>query len=303
MHSNLTLWLLAIRPKTLVLAWLAVLLGTSLAVHTSGFNWPVAFFTLTTATLLQILTNLANDYGDALKGVDNQERLGPLRVMQTGLISYQQMRLAIGLVILFTLASGLALIYLAQISLIKVVVFIGLGALAILAALTYTLGNKPYGYLALGDLAVLIFFGWLAVIGSYYLQTQSLALWLFLPATAYGLLAVAVLNINNLRDLDNDLENGKLTFAALIGFNQAKIYQGLLLILALASFALSFIYLTPSLGYLAFAFSLFIVWLHLKKLIKINKPCQAAALLPSILFSVTATSLTYCCLVLAAKFI
>lgn len=301
MYKILKIWFLALRPRTLILAWLAVLIATSLAIHSNQFSLLIAFLTLITATLLQILTNLANDYGDAIKGVDNIQRLGPLRAMQTGLISAPQMKFAIYLVIGLTITSGSCLIYIANISLIKALVFLLLGGLAIVAALTYTLGKKPYGYRALGDLSVLIFFGWVAVAGSYYLQTQELAAWIFLPASAQGLLAVAVLNINNLRDIDNDLAQGKITLAGLLGLEKAKVYQVLVIILALVAFGLSFIFFQFSWIYFLFLLSAFIIIKPVKNVLQLKTPNQAISLLPQIILTVTGIVFLYVFAVLLAS--
>lgn len=283
MSQLLTTWLLATRPRTLILAWLAVLLGTGLASYNQSLNLTTAVLTLITATLLQILTNLANDLGDAIKGVDNNKRIGPTRAMQTGLISTKQMQAAIIFIIALCLLSGLSLILSAQISLKHIIIFLLLGALSVIAALTYTLGNKPYGYYALGDLSVFLFFGLIAVAGSYFLQTNTLPWQVFLPSSAMGCLAVAVLNINNMRDLDNDLNNGKLTFAALIGLSKAKIYQIILIHLAFILFITSLFITTSSALTLIFTLTFLAIIKHTQKVLGLTSSNEAASLLPHIL--------------------
>ncbi len=232
MNFTLRAWLDASRPKTLPLAWMAILVGSLLAFHHGRLSWVVLGLSLLTATLLQVLSNLANDYGDGMRGVDNAARLGPVRAMQSGTISAQQLRRSLLLVSALCMASGLGLLYVAHLDLRTVLVFVGLGAVAIIAALTYTLGRKPYGYAGLGDLAVWLFFGGLAVTGSYYLHGAALEPVLLLPASACGLLAVAVLNINNMRDLDNDQRCGKFTVPVRLGLKRARHYHLLLLLAA-----------------------------------------------------------------------
>ncbi|MGJ0624781.1 1,4-dihydroxy-2-naphthoate polyprenyltransferase [Xenorhabdus bovienii] len=239
--SQMQAWLESLRPKTLPLAVAAVVSGSALASWTGHFKWPVALLALLTAALLQILSNLANDYGDVAKGSDTEKRIGPMRGMQKGMITAKQMKTALKITVLLSCLSGIALITVACNSPSDIIGFLTLGVLAIVAAITYTVGTKPYGYMGLGDLSVLIFFGWLSVIGTYYLQANTFDLSTVLPATACGLLSVAVLNINNLRDIESDRQNGKNTLAVRLGAKKARYYHAALLIsaiLCLAAFTL-----------------------------------------------------------------
>jgi len=231
-------WLESLRPKTLPLAFAAIVVGTVLAWWQGYFDPLVAVLALITAGLLQILSNLANDYGDAVKGSDKPDRIGPLRGMQKGAISLAQMKRALIIVIVLSCISGLLLVTAATQTLADFIGFLVLGGLSIVAAITYTIGKRPYGYLGLGDISVLIFFGWLSVMGSWYLQTHMLIPAVILPATACGLLATAVLNINNLRDIDSDRENGKNTLVVRLGPINARRYHVGLLIGALLCLAL-----------------------------------------------------------------
>lgn len=231
-------WLESLRPRTLPLAFASIVVGTALAWWQGYFNPAIALLALLTAGLLQILSNLANDYGDAVKGSDKPDRLGPLRGMQKGAITQAQMKVALSIVVVLICLSGLALVLVACKDLTDLLGFLLLGLLSIVAAITYTVGTRPYGYMGLGDISVLLFFGWLSVVGSWYLQTHMLALSVFLPATACGLLATAVLNINNLRDIDSDRENGKNTLAVRLGPQGARQYHAVLLIGSLACLAL-----------------------------------------------------------------
>lgn len=217
-------------------------MGTALAVSHGHARPLVAILCWVTATLLQILSNLANDYGDFRHGVDNAERLGPKRVVQSGAASSQQMLVAIGVTAALALVSGLGLVLLAFWSRpYLILLFILLGAAALWAAVAYTATDKPYGYIGLGDLMVLIFFGWVAVAGSYFLQALSLPVDILLPATSSGLLAVAVLNVNNIRDLESDKRSGKISVPVRLGAKGARVYHGVLLAAAVLC-AVAYVY-------------------------------------------------------------
>ena len=234
-------WMVSLRLRTLPLALASIVTGSAMAGWQGHFKPVVALFALITAALLQILSNLANDYGDAVKGSDEKGRIGPMRGMQMGIITREQMKLALAITILLTLVSGAILIVIACEKPTDILGFLLLGVLSIIAAITYTMGTRPYGYMGLGDLSVLIFFGWLSVGGSYYLQTGTFHTVIMLPATACGLLAAAVLNINNLRDIESDRLNGKNTLAVRLGPMRARYYHVLLLagaVLCLAIFTL-----------------------------------------------------------------
>ena len=229
---KLAVWIDAMRPRTLPLAIASIIMGSALAASRPPYNWTITFLAIITAVLLQILSNLANDYGDWQHGADSTGREGPRRAVQSGDISSQRMLLAVVITALLSIFSGLALLWIAfgQQAGQFFIVFILLGAAAILAALGYTAGIKPYGYAGLGDLAVLIFFGWVAVMGTYFLHTSRLDWDILLPATSCGLLAVAVLNINNIRDRRSDELAGKNTLPVRLGLQPARVYHWILLI-------------------------------------------------------------------------
>jgi 1,4-dihydroxy-2-naphthoate octaprenyltransferase len=209
-------------------------MGTALAAAEGTFDWVVAFFCVLTAILLQILSNLANDYGDSLHGADHIERKGPKRAVQSGQVTPASMRRAIVLASSLSIVSGLALLWFAfgVEAFWLTLVFVLLGAAAIGAAIAYTAGRMPYGYAGLGDVAVLVFFGWVGVMGSYFVQTARLSWPVLLPATATGLLAVAVLNVNNIRDMESDRLAGKRSLPVRLGLEGARIYHWVLLLLA-----------------------------------------------------------------------
>lgn len=226
-------WVEATRPKTLLLSLASILTGTALAYHQQYFDIWVAVLSLITATLLQITANFANDYGDYINGCDTKDRIGPLRGIQLGKMSLWQLRLAIIIVIFASILSGIALIVRASQDLQDIVAFIFLGVIAIVAAITYTVGRRPYGYMGFGDISVFIFFGFLAVGGSFYLQSHTLDSSVLLPAAMSGFLAAAVLNINNLRDIEQDQKVGKNTLIVRIGLKAGKIYHAILILTAI----------------------------------------------------------------------
>lgn len=231
-------WIESLRPRTLPLSCASIITGSALAWWQGSFNLTTALLALLTTVLLQILSNLANDYGDAVKGSDTPARIGPLRGMQRGVITQQQMRMAMAVAVVLSMLSGILLLLRSCKTLSDMLGFMLLGALAIVAAIAYTVGRKPYGYLGLGDVSVMIFFGWLGVIGSWYLQTHQLTLLPLLPATGCGLMATAVLNANNMRDIENDSKNGKYTLAVRLGPGRARHYHVMLLLGAIGCFAL-----------------------------------------------------------------
>jgi 1,4-dihydroxy-2-naphthoate polyprenyltransferase len=225
-------WLTAIRLRTLPLALSSIGMGGFLAAAAGRFSWPIFLLCCLTTIFLQILSNLANDYGDSVNGADHAGRKGPQRAVQSGAISLNQMRGAVILLSVLSLLSGIALLRLSlEWNMREFLFFLGLGVLCILAAIAYTVGKKPYGYAGLGDISVLIFFGLVGVLGSTYLMTKTL-LWLdVLPALTCGLFSVGVLNINNVRDIESDKAAGKYSVPVRIGKQKAALYHSYLLVI------------------------------------------------------------------------
>ena len=223
-------WLKAFRLRTLPLALAGIAMGSFLAGVHGKFSLPTALLCALTATFLQILSNLANDYGDTQNGADHAKREGPSRTVQSGEISAQAMLRAILLFVVLSLGAGVGLLFVAIDSWKTFWVFMGLGGFSIVAAITYTMGRKPYGYAGLGDIAVLMFFGWVGVLGTFYLQAKALPMYLFLPATSCGLFSVAVLNLNNIRDIESDKMAGKKSIPVRLGRTYAAYYHYFLLI-------------------------------------------------------------------------
>jgi 1,4-dihydroxy-2-naphthoate octaprenyltransferase len=231
--ADLKHWLHAFRPRTLPLAASSIIVGSALAWFHGGFRAPVLALALLTAILLQILSNLANDLGDHQHGTDNAQRVGPQRAVQSGAIAPAAMQRAMLLCGALAFASGIALIVAALGLSLPTLLFLAIGLLAIAAAVKYTFGSNPYGYAGLGDASVLLFFGFVGVCGTFYLHTRAFAPLLLLPAAAFGLWSAGVLNVNNLRDIRNDMASGKHTLAVRLGFEGAKGYHGILIAVGL----------------------------------------------------------------------
>lgn len=234
-RSAWAIWISAARPRTLTLAIASVGMGILMAATAIQLDGPIVILTILTAILLQVLSNLANDYGDSMHGADHAGRPGPARAVQSGQVSVRSMKKAIVLLSLLTVLSGVALIWtgLGAAGLVILLAFGALGLLAIWAAVSYTSGGLAYGYIGLGDLAVFLFFGWLGVLGSYYLQARVLAPDLLLPATSCGSFTVAVLNVNNIRDINSDRLVGKQSLAVRLGLDRARKYHWLLIVVGL----------------------------------------------------------------------
>ena len=225
-------WIAAARPRTLPLALASIILGSFLAASAGKFSWLTFTLAALTTTFLQILSNFANDYGDAVSGKDTPDRVGPRRAVATGDLTKEAMFRAILITAGLSLLSGVWLLIEAtrETGAWLFWVFLILGLLCIAAAVAYTNGKRPYGYAGYGDIAVLLFFGWVGVLGTYFLHTQSLGTLLLLPASAVGFFATGVLNINNVRDIETDAKTGKQSIPVRLGRKKAARYHWLLLI-------------------------------------------------------------------------
>ncbi|MHC5201647.1 1,4-dihydroxy-2-naphthoate octaprenyltransferase [Myroides sp. LJL119] len=238
---NLKAWVGAARLRTLPLSVSGIIVGSALAFPKHGSDSSfIAIFSLAilTTLLLQILSNFANDYGDGVKGTDNETRIGPQRALQSGVISPREMKHGIVITSIACLISAVLLIYVSfgSSEFVTSVFFFVLGVSCIGAAIKYTVGKGAYGYKGLGDLFVFIFFGLVSVMGSYYLYTQQVNFWVLLCGIAVGNLSIAVLNINNMRDLDADKNVGKNTLAVKLGRQKAKYYHYAIIVFALLAF-------------------------------------------------------------------
>ncbi|GAA3520601.1 1,4-dihydroxy-2-naphthoate octaprenyltransferase [Aquimarina addita] len=276
-------WISAARLRTLPLSVSGIIVGSSLgvdqllnyAVKGTGFffSTPIFWLAILTTLGLQILSNFANDYGDGVKGTDNEDRVGPQRALQSGAISRKEMFRGIVMTSIITLIFAILLIYTSfgsQYFFYSIFFFL-LGLAAIIAAIKYTMGSTAYGYRGLGDIFVFIFFGLVSVVGCYFLFTKSIEWLVFLPAITIGLLSAAVLNLNNMRDHDSDKKAGKNTIVVKMGLIKAKKYHYALILVAMSTMLL-FLYLT----YLSYFNLLFLIAFiplvfHLVKVIKTKK--------------------------------
>ena len=237
-------WIEAARLRTLPLSISGIIVGSIYALAhptdeivtpTDVFNWNIFGFALLTTLGLQILSNFANDYGDGIKGTDNEDRVGPKRAIQSGVITPAAMKKAIVITSILTLSSAVALIYYAftDTNIFYSLFFLVLGILAIFSAIRYTVGNTAYGYRGYGDLFVFIFFGLVSTLGVNFLFSKEIDALLVLPAIAIGLLSVGVLNLNNMRDEESDKKVGKNTIVVKIGGANAKKYHYFIIITAM----------------------------------------------------------------------
>ena len=282
----------SLRLRTLPLSMSGIILGTGLAWSgawgTLGAQQIIVFALAILTTLsLQILSNLSNELGDALKGTDSNQQGREAYGLQAGTLTFAQIRKMILFFILLCLVFGTALIYSAFGTLLctQSFVFMGLGALAVVGAMTYTLGKHSYGYMGLGDLGVFLFFGLLSTMGAYYLQTQTMTLEVTLAAVALGLPIVGVLNLNNIRDMDNDRAHGKRTFAGWLGKRGGKIYHACLLATCMALFA--------ALGHF-WALLMVPVWLwHIMYIFR-HKDAELDIQMPVLMFSTIIVSVLAC---------
>lgn len=233
----------AARLRTLPLSISGIIIGSFLASAEAKFDLIICVLALLTTIGFQILSNFANDYGDGLKGTDNVDRVGPQRAIQSGSITPPQMLKAIKITGAITFIIAVLLLYVAfgTTHLNYFFLFLALGIASIIAAVKYTMGSNPYGYSGYGDIFVFLFFGWLSVVGSYFLFTKAIDITIFLPATSVGMLSVGVLNLNNMRDRISDEKANKRTLVVKIGDEFAKYYHYYLLI---AAFLLAVLYVT-----------------------------------------------------------
>lgn len=273
------------RLRTLPLSFSVILTGSAMTWYYTQFvlhwwqdqfSWSVFSLTLLTTLFLQILSNLANDYGDALKGADNENRIGPERAIQSGIITAKEMKNAVILFSILSFISGITLLLVAFEGAVNYLflLFILLGILAIAAAIKYTVGKGAYGYYALGDAFVFIFFGFVGVCGSYYLQAMTIHIQPIIASICMGAFAVAVLNLNNMRDRVNDQAVGKRTLAVLLGFKGSKIYHSIILLIGWSPILYQFYIIYPNdrLLFLYLSPVLIIHIIHLIKVFRVKDP-------------------------------
>ena len=291
--SNFKTWISALRLRTLPLSVSGIIIGTCLAAYNGFFDGTTFVLAILATVALQILSNLANDYGDGVKGTDNKDRIGPVRAIQSGNISPHEMlnAIRINILIIILVVFFLILNAFGIQNFVYSLIFFALGIISIYAAIKYTIGTSAYGYRALGDLMVFLFFGCLTVMGSYFLYTRQLDHILILPAFSIGLLSAGVLNLNNMRDIESDKKSNKITMAVIMGLYNAKIYHALLIITAIVlSVLFGILYYRTLLNFI-FVIAFIPLVIHVSKVLKtkeaVNLDSQLKILaLSTFLFSV-----------------
>lgn len=266
-------WFSALRLRTLTLSLSGILLGSGAAHYNNHWDNKIFFLAILTSILFQIISNLANDLGDGIKGTDNNNRIGPIRGIQSGIISKKEMKTGIILTTILSILSSLLLIYhsLNGMPYYIIIFFIILAILCIVAAISYTLGSSPYGYYGFGDIMVYIFFGFISVIGVYTLFAKSFLSINILLAIFIGSISTAVINLNNMRDFENDKKCNKNTLVVKIGIKKAKNYHIILILSAFISIVLYLNKLQEPMAFLALIPSVFL-FKHLWKIIYTTNP-------------------------------
>lgn len=268
--ERLKLWFSAFRLRTLPLSISGIVVGSCFAAYNGFFNTLVFILAILVTLALQILSNLANDYGDGTKGTDNENRVGPMRAVQSGKITPEQMLEALKINVLIVILLTVLLIYSAfghRYFLYSLFFFV-LGGLSVYAAMKYTMGESAYGYRGLGDVYVFVFFGLVSVVGSYFLFAKQLDHIVVLPSIAVGLLSVGVLNLNNMRDIVSDRLSDKITTAVRLGKEKSKKYHLILVIGAMTVGVLFAILYYTSLWNFLFLIAYIPLTLHSKRIVK-----------------------------------
>ena len=292
---NIKPWLEAFRLRTLPLALSNTIIGSCLAAADDKFRWSIFGLAALTTVLLQIMSNMANDYGDFVNGKDTKERIGPKRMVQSGEITPKTMLRGIIIVGILCALSGLSLIFIGTegIPVTNMLLFGLLGLAAIAAAIKYTVGKNPYGYRGLGDIFVFIFFGLVGVIGTYFLHTQSFRWDILLPASAIGLLSTGVLNMNNMRDYEADKNAGKKTIVVVMGTKYAALYH-LFLVVGAALLAIIYTLLNYHMMWQwLFVLSFPILFLNLKKVFTYKDALELYPELPRLSMASLVFALTF----------
>jgi len=288
-------WIQAFRLRTLPLALSNTIIGSCLAAADDKFRWSVFGLAALTTVLLQIMSNMANDYGDFVNGKDTAERIGPKRMVQSGEITPKTMLRGIIAIGLLCAVSGVSLIIIGTegIPVANMLLFGLLGLAAIAAAIKYTVGKNPYGYRGLGDIFVFIFFGLVGVVGTYFLHTQMFRWDILLPASAIGLLSTGVLNMNNMRDYEADKNAGKTTIVVAMGVEKAAYYH-LFLVAGAALLAVIYTVLNyHSIWQWLFVLSFPILFLNLKTVFTYKNALELYPELPRLSMASLVFALTF----------
>ncbi|MFD2917866.1 1,4-dihydroxy-2-naphthoate octaprenyltransferase [Psychroserpens luteus] len=267
-------WLSAFRLRTLPLSVSGIIIGSCFAYYNGKFDGLIMTCAILLTIALQILSNLANDYGDGIRGTDNENRIGPERAIQSGAITPTKMfdAIKINVLIVIVLTVGLIFVSFGSKYLLYTILFFLLSGFSVYAAINYTVGSSPYGYRGLGDVFVFIFFGILSVVGTYFLYTKHLDHHVWLPAISLGFLSMGVLNLNNMRDIESDKLSGKETLAVKLGKDKAKTYHLTLIFLAIVvSIVFSLLYFSNFWNFL-FYIAFIPLSIHINKVRKAKDP-------------------------------
>jgi len=278
-------WIQAARIQTLPLSISGILVGSSFAYNINSFDNIIFFLSIITAISFQVLSNFANDYGDGILGTDNQ-RIGPDRVIASGKLSLKELKKGIVINVFISITFSYSLIkYSFKSDYFLILIFLILSISSIVAAIKYTMGKSPYGYHGLGDIFVFIFFGYVSVFGSFFLQTKIINYELFILAAIIGFLCVGVLNLNNIRDIENDSAMNKKTIPTRIGFGNAKIYQIFLILFSIVLTALLTSKFKPSYNYIFVVIGILPLVYHLFKVRQAKNPIEFKPLLKQLAVS------------------
>jgi len=278
-------WIQAARIQTIPLSISGILVGSSFAYNINSFDNIIFFLSIITAISFQVLSNFANDYGDGILGTDNQ-RIGPDRVIASGKLSLKELKKGIVINVFISITFSYSLIkYSFKSDYFLILIFLILSISSIVAAIKYTMGKSPYGYHGLGDIFVFIFFGYVSVFGSFFLQTKIINYELFILAAIIGFLCVGVLNLNNIRDIENDSAMNKKTIPTRIGFSNAKIYQTFLILFSIVLTALLTLKFKPSYNYIFVVIGILPLVYHLFKVRQAKNPIEFKPLLKQLAVS------------------
>ncbi|PQB04077.1 1,4-dihydroxy-2-naphthoate octaprenyltransferase [Aureitalea marina] len=271
--SKTKAWIEAARLRTLPLSLSGIIAAAAVAITEDVFSGVIFTLSLLTTLSFQILSNFANDYGDGVKGTDNDERLGPKRALQSGILTAHELKqgMLFNSVVSMLLSAILILIAFWERDWMYMAIYAGLGVFAVTAAITYTVGKGAYGYIGLGDLFVFLFFGIIGVVAAYFLYTDQLNYEIVWLSLSVGCLSTAVLNLNNMRDRDNDANVGKITLAVRLGEKGALLYHSLLVVTAIV-FALRFMLSKDNTIWLIPALALIPLIIHLIRVVRIKEP-------------------------------
>ena len=299
--TKLKAWISAARLRTLPLSISGIVVASAAALFENVFSLHICILAILTTVGFQVLSNFANDYGDGVKGTDNADRVGPKRAMQSGLLKAKELKKGMIITAAITLFLASLLIFSAfgNEQFLLSFIFFNLGIAAVIAAVKYTVGKSAYGYRAMGDIFVFIFFGLVGVMGCYFLFSQSLSNYILLPAITIGLLSVAVLNLNNMRDRVQDEKVNKRTLAVVLGAKKVKIYHAILIVVAFIA-AATYLYVTQN-SYLAFVPLIAFIPLFLN-IVKVNNTNNPELLDPE-LKKVALSTFLFSILLLATAFL